>query len=59
LLKDEAVPAHTSALAFERIGQIDATGVDEIQYAKGHKYLALVYQISMAAALRTLADFVK
>jgi transposase len=26
-------------------GQIDALGVDEIQYAKGHKYLTLVYQI--------------
>jgi transposase len=27
------------------LGQIDAIGVDEIQYAKGHKYLTLVYQI--------------
>jgi hypothetical protein len=26
-------------------GQIDAIGVDEIQYAKGHKNLTLVYQI--------------
>ena len=26
-------------------GQIDVIGVDEIQYAKGHKYLTLVYQI--------------
>ena len=25
------------------LGQIDAIGVDEIQYAKGHKYLTLVY----------------
>lgn len=25
--------------------QIQAIGVDEIQYAKGHKYLMLVYQI--------------
>ena len=24
------------------LGQIDAIGVDEIQYAKGHKYLTLV-----------------
>jgi transposase len=27
--------------------QIDAIGVDEIQYAKGHKYLTLVYQIDI------------
>ena len=26
---------------------IDAIGVDEIQYAKGHKYLTLVYQIDL------------
>jgi transposase len=26
-------------------GSIQASGVDEIQYAKGHKYLTLVYQI--------------
>ena len=25
----------------------DAIGVDEIQYAKGHKYLTLVYQIDL------------
>ena len=29
------------------IGEIDAIGVDEIQYAKGHKYLTLVYQIDV------------
>ena len=29
------------------LGQIDAVGVDEIQYAKGHKYLTLVYQIEI------------
>ncbi len=29
------------------LGQIDAIGVDEIQYAKGHKYLTLVYQIDI------------
>jgi hypothetical protein len=29
------------------LGQIDAIGVDEIQYAKGHKYLTLVYQVDM------------
>jgi transposase len=28
-------------------GQIDAIGVDEIQYAKGHIYLTLVYQIDL------------
>jgi transposase len=27
------------------LGPIQAIGVDEIQYAKGHKYLTLVYQI--------------
>jgi transposase len=31
------------------LGQIDAIGVDEIQYAKGHKYLTLVYQIDLDA----------
>ena len=29
------------------LGDIDAIGVDEIQYAKGHKYLTLVYQIDL------------
>ncbi len=29
------------------LGQIDAIGVDEIQYAEGHKYLTLVYQIDL------------
>jgi len=29
------------------LGQIDAIGVDEIQYAKGHRYLTLVYQIDI------------
>jgi transposase len=29
------------------LGQIDAISVDEIQYAKGHKYLTLVYQIDI------------
>ena len=28
-------------------GRIDAIGVDEIQYAKGHRYLTLVYQIDV------------
>ena len=29
------------------LGQIDAIGSDEIQYAQGHKYLTLVYQIDI------------
>jgi len=29
------------------LGQSDAIGGDEIQYAKGHKYLTLVYQIDL------------
>ena len=32
-------------LAHRNLGPISAIGVDEIQYAKGHKYLTLVYQI--------------
>jgi hypothetical protein len=32
-------------LEHRTLGQIDAIGVDEIQYAKGHKYLTLVYRI--------------
>jgi len=34
-------------LQHRMLGQIDAIGVDEIQYAKGHKYLTLVYQIDI------------
>ena len=37
----------TFGLAHRTLGQIDAIGVDEIQYAKGHKYLTLVYQIDI------------
>src|SRR5438270_4418774 len=37
----------TFGLATRTVGQIDAIGVDEIQYAKGHKYLTLVYQIDL------------
>ncbi|HEY3441241.1 MAG TPA: ISL3 family transposase [Paludibaculum sp.] len=37
----------TFGLEHRVLGQIDAIGVDEIQYAKGHKYLALVYQIDL------------
>ncbi len=37
----------TWGLEHRKLGQIDAIGVDEIQYAKGHKYLTLVYQIDI------------
>ena len=37
----------TCGLEHRTLGQIDAIGVDEIQYAKGHKYLTLVYQIDI------------
>jgi transposase len=39
--------AVTWGLGHRTLGQIDAIGVDEIQYAKGHKYLTLVYQIDL------------
>jgi transposase len=34
-------------LEHRTLGQIDAIGVDEIQYSRGHKYLTLVYQIDL------------
>jgi transposase len=37
----------TWGLEHRTVGQIDAIGVDEIQYAKGHKYLTLLYQIDI------------
>jgi transposase len=37
----------TFGLQHRVLGPIDAIGVDEIQYAKGHKYLTLVYQIDL------------
>ena len=37
----------TWGLEHRMLGQIDAIGVDEIQYSKGHKYLTLVYQIDL------------
>src|SRR5260370_19464582 len=37
----------TWGLEHRKLGQIDAIGVDEIQYAKGHKYLTLAYQIDI------------
>jgi len=39
----------TFGLEHRKLGAIDAIGVDEIQYAKGHKYLTLVYQIDLDA----------
>jgi transposase len=37
----------TWGLEHRTLGQIDAIGVDEIRYSKGHKYLTLVYQIDL------------
>jgi transposase len=37
----------TWGLEHRTLAPIDAIGVDEIQYAKGHKYLTLVYQIDL------------
>jgi len=37
----------TWGLKHRVLGAIRAIGVDEIQYAKGHKYLTLVYQIDL------------
>jgi transposase len=37
----------TWGLEHRTLGPIDAIGVDEIQYAKGHKYLTPVYQIDI------------
>ena len=34
-------------LEHRTLGPIDAIGVDEIQYAKGHKYLTPLYQIDI------------
>jgi transposase len=54
----------TFGLEQRALGQIDAIGVDEIQYAKGHKYLTLVYQIDLGITRllwvgreRTIASF--
>src|SRR5258706_588979 len=54
----------TFGLEHRLLGQIDAIGVDEIQYAKGHKYLTLVYQIDLGITRllwvgreRTIASF--
>jgi len=37
----------TWGLEHRALGHIDAIGVDEIQYSKGHKHLTLVYQIDL------------
>jgi transposase len=37
----------TWGLEHRTLGQIDAIGVDEIQYTKGHKHLTLVYPIEI------------
>jgi transposase len=37
----------TWGLEHRTLGQIDAIGVDEIQYAKSHKHLTQVYQIDI------------
>ena len=42
---ETALTRYQSAL--DRYLEIDAIGVDEIQYANGHKYLTLVYQIDI------------
>lgn len=51
-------------LEHRTLGPIDAIGVDEIQYSKGHKYLTLVYQIDVGMTRllwvgkeRTVASF--
>lgn len=32
-------------LAHRKVGEIEAIGIDEVQYRRGHRYLTLVYQI--------------
>lgn len=44
---DAVEHAVTIGLEHRVPGQIDAIGVDKIQYAKGHKHLTLVYQIDL------------
>jgi transposase len=39
----------TFGLQHRKLSAIDAIGVDEIQYAKGNKYLTLIYQIDFDA----------
>ena len=46
----DSKPLPSFGLEHRVLGQIDAIGVDEIQYAKGHKYLTLVYQIDLDVA---------
>jgi transposase len=49
----------TYGLQHRTFGPIDAIGVDEIQYAKGHKYLTLVYQIVKRIKHRPPLNLVK
>ena len=44
---DAVEPVVTWGLEHRTLDQMDAIGVDEIQYSKGHKYLTLVYQIDL------------
>jgi transposase len=37
----------TWGLEHRTLGRVDASGVDEIQYFKGHKYLTLMYRIDL------------
>ena len=46
----------TFGLEHRVLRQIDAIGVDEIQNAKGHKYLTLVYQIDIGVSLGKLPE---
>jgi hypothetical protein len=40
-------------LEHRHLGSIQAIGVDEIQNARGHKYLTLVYQIGQQRSITT------
>ncbi len=41
------------------LGQIDAIGVDENQYAKGHKHLTLVYHIDIGISRLLWVDLIQ
>ena len=42
----------TWGLEHRTLGEIDAIGVDEMQYSKGHKYLSLSFAIIASARSR-------
>jgi transposase len=46
----DAVEGRHVGLEHRTLSQIDAIGVDEIQYSKGQKYLTLVYQIDLGVS---------